>query len=482
MRYDIVIIGSGLGGMECAHILSRRGQRVMVLEGASQLGGCMQSYRRRGLELDTGVHYVGGLDEGESLYPYFKELGLMKLPWHRLDSCFERILIDGKTYCFAQGFDNFVEVLARDFPEDRAGLQQLSDMLRMTAKAERYDKNYVEQTEMSAWGYIEQTIKNPLLRAILCVPMSVKGEMRMESLPLFSFLHINSGCIESAWRLKGAGNLIVRSLVDDIESEGGGLLTGRQVCRLDVVDGNVRKAVCTNGEEYEAEMFISDVHPALTLGLIEGKIGPYRKRVEALPNTEGVFTVSLILKPRSLKYFNWNQYIPAPHIEAALTPVATAKGENGGVEASPCANAQGSGTWMLVSSRVPEDGGDYCAQIDLLVPMGRGMIRRDESYVRRKRRFADECIKCLERFFIPNITDITDAYYVSTPSTYERYTMTPGGSAFGIRKDYRSPMTTFLTPRTPLRNLFLTGQSLVVHGIQGVTMTAFETCRLISEQ
>ena len=49
MKYDVVVIGSGLGGLECAYILSRAGLRVLVLEQGRQPGGCLQSYRRRGL-------------------------------------------------------------------------------------------------------------------------------------------------------------------------------------------------------------------------------------------------------------------------------------------------------------------------------------------------------------------------------------------------------------------------------------------------
>ena len=46
----------------------------------------------------------------------------------------------------------------------------------------------------------------------------------------------------------------------------------------------------------------------------------------------------------------------------------------------------------------------------------------------------------------------------------------------GMRKDYHQPMMTMLSPRTPISNLLLTGQSLVLHGLQGVTQTAFNTC------
>jgi len=68
------------------------------------------------------------------------------------------------------------------------------------------------------------------------------------------------------------------------------------------------------------------------------------------------------------------------------------------------------------------------------------------------------------------------ACYTSTPLTYRDYTQTPYGSAFGIRKDCRQPLLGVLSSRTPIPNLLLTGQSLVMHGVEGVTMTALQTC------
>ena len=61
MRYDVVIIGSGFGGLVCAHLLAKAGKRVLVLERQQQPGGCIQSYQRKGQAFDTGLHYVGGL-------------------------------------------------------------------------------------------------------------------------------------------------------------------------------------------------------------------------------------------------------------------------------------------------------------------------------------------------------------------------------------------------------------------------------------
>ena len=77
---------------------------------------------------------------------------------------------------------------------------------------------------------------------------------------------------------------------------------------------------------------------------------------------------------------------------------------------------------------------------------------------------------------MPNLKEAIEAQYISTPLTYRDYTHTPCGSAFGLRKDCANPLLTFLSPRTPEPNLLLTGQSLMVHGVEGVTMTALITC------
>ena len=92
-----------------------------------------------------------------------------------------------------------------------------------------------------------------------------------------------------------------------------------------------------------------------------------------------------------------------------------------------------------------------------------------------KTRVADECIALAEKV-IPGLSGKIAERYTSTPLTYWDYTGTPEGSAYGLRKDFREPLLTLLSPRTPVENLLLTGQNLILHGVQGVTMTALFTC------
>ena len=45
---SVIIIGSGLGGLECGVILARHGFKVIVLEQDRQIGGCLQTFVRKG--------------------------------------------------------------------------------------------------------------------------------------------------------------------------------------------------------------------------------------------------------------------------------------------------------------------------------------------------------------------------------------------------------------------------------------------------
>jgi all-trans-retinol 13,14-reductase len=101
--------------------------------------------------------------------------------------------------------------------------------------------------------------------------------------------------------------------------------------------------------------------------------------------------------------------------------------------------------------------------------------RRGELYERLKSQLADECIRLAE-CVVPGLGGMAEKRYTSTPLTYRDYTLTPEGSAYGVRKDCRNLLMTTLSPRTPIPNLLLTGQNLMLHGVEGVTMTALRTC------
>ena len=467
MKYDVIVIGSGLGGLVCARQLAKQGRSVLVLERQAQLGGCLQSYRRGDFEFDTGLHYVGGLAEGQPLHDAFEQLGLMRLPWVRLDADgFDRITIGRQTFPMCEGFDRFASTLGEYFPQEKSALRQYVGMLRQLPPME-------EAVEVNAYDWLSSLFRDPLLINVLSAT-AMKMELRRESLPLFNFAHSMSSYIQSSWRLKGGGNKIVESLVNDIRSFGGEVVCRAEVKELVEKDGRIVAAKCPNGKTYEGSVFISDVHPQLTFGWLKDSNivkNIFRRRIQALENTFGIFTASLVLKPNTLPYFNHNKYV------FRKANVWTFHENLGSVDG------------VMVSCRVPKDD-DYARQIDLLTPMPWALCkhwehtvvgRRGEIYELQKERLTDDCIRLAERV-IPGLRDMVEKRYTSTPLTWRDYTLSPCGSAFGVRKDCRQPLLTMLSPKTPVPNLFLTGQSLVLHGLEGVTMTVFKTLETIKNE
>lgn len=476
VKNRVVVIGSGLGGLECGFILAKAGMQVTVLEKEPQPGGCLQTFRRGGVLFDTGLHYVGGLDENGSLRPLFDYFGLMDLPWLQLDEdCFDEICIGNRRFAFAQGHERFVETLAKDFPKEREHLKTYAEMLRQVGlhiwdslgdrdAEEVYSRSLFAR---SAWGWLAETIEDPLLRKVLS-GTSLKLQLNRESLPLYVFAQINNSFIQSAWRLVGGGGQIADRLTESIEQFGGRVRTRAEVTELIEKDGRIATVVVNGQEHIECDWVISDAHPAVTLDLVkESSVlrGIYRRRIDRLENSVGMFTMNIRLLKNAMRYENKNRYIHAE--DADLWNVRTDRVES-----------------VLVHYYPNEQA------LDLMTPMRMGDVPEAESdkpghrgaaYEQFKREKAAECLRFVSRQ-IPALAGAVDAFWTSTPLTYEYYTGTREGSAFGIVKDWQSPMTTVLSPRTPIENLLLTGQSLNLHGVLGTSMTSlFTTAKMLGK-
>ena len=478
-KFDIIIIGSGLGGLECGYILSKKGLNVCILEQNPQIGGCLQTFKRGKTTFDTGFHYVGGLEEGQSLHKLFRYFGLLDLPWHKLDeACFDEIIFNGKSYSFANGHERFVETLAAEFPGQRENLKKYAYFLKQVGDDvyRSFEKKNEEEFysssvfSKSAFDFLNETITDPVLRNVLS-GNSLKMELNPQKLPLYIFAQINDSFIRSAWRLDGGGSLIADALAKKIKEMGGTILTKARVTRIIEEDGKIASVEINNDEQISATHFISNIHPARTLDLItESKCirKIYRKRIGGLSNTYGIFTANIVLKEDAVPYLNRNQYIYNTDDIWSYYRYDAGRKTSG----------------ALVSYQVPEAGKNYTRNLDILTPMYWEEVekwqdtyigKRGEEYEELKRQKAEECIELASRY-IPGLKNGIQKIYTSTPLSYRDYTATVNGSAYGIQKDYSQLMYTILTPKTPVPNLLLTGQNLNLHGILGVSMTSFFTC------
>ena len=116
-RGTCVIIGSGLGGLSAGAILSRAGYRVTVLEKEPVIGGCLQCFTRRGAMFETGMHFIGSADPGQTLHRLLTFAGVDVMPQlQRLDrSGYNVISLCGQRFPFANG-EAFVDTLGSYFP------------------------------------------------------------------------------------------------------------------------------------------------------------------------------------------------------------------------------------------------------------------------------------------------------------------------------------------------------------------------------
>lgn len=59
-KYDVIVIGSGVGGSGCAALLAAAGYDTLMIEKNSQLGGACSSYYKNGYTIDVAVHMFAG--------------------------------------------------------------------------------------------------------------------------------------------------------------------------------------------------------------------------------------------------------------------------------------------------------------------------------------------------------------------------------------------------------------------------------------
>ncbi|MGM9740861.1 MAG: phytoene desaturase family protein [Candidatus Cryptobacteroides sp.] len=482
MERTVAIIGSGLGGLECGCILARKGFRVIVLEKENVPGGALQTFIRKdslGMThtFDTGFHYVGSLGEVEPLNRLFSYFGLMDLPWEPLDRDFSsEIHIDGKYYELPTGYEAYRERLCEAFPHCREGLRKYVGMLKDVGdnifNAFSPEAGMNPLFGVSAADYLQETLQDQELVTLVSGASAFNMDLRPESLPLYVFAQINSSFIRSSWRLGRTGKqleggaAVAGTLISSLERDGGELITGAEVTaiRTDGIGRAISLDVRKGNDNFElpVDYVISDLHPSLAIGLVDecrALRRIYRSRMTGLGNTRGMFTVNVALKPGTIPYLNRNVFASVPGCD-------------------PWRPSGRGGDIVMVHFNAPDVTDGYAGSLDILTPMDWGEVAlnsRGEAYRDMKRQCAERCIRLASRP-LPGLEDAVDKFWTGTPLTWRDYTGTVDGSAFGTFKDCRNPLATVLSPRTPLENLFLTGQSLNLHGILGVSMTSVLTC------
>jgi phytoene dehydrogenase-like protein len=130
--YDIIVIGSGIGGLVCATKLARHGLRVAVFEQHYKPGGYCTDFSRKGFRFDAAVHFIGGCQRGGIIGNILDDLGLTNdIEFVRVDPIF-RVVTQEDDFRLPGDLNEFFNYLKLRFPAEQAGLENFAELIRNT--------------------------------------------------------------------------------------------------------------------------------------------------------------------------------------------------------------------------------------------------------------------------------------------------------------------------------------------------------------
>ncbi len=477
-KFDVVIIGSGLGGLLCGNILSKEGFNVCILEKNEKIGGCLQIFSRDKCIFNTGLNYTEGLADGQILNRYFKYFGIMdKLKLRRMDmDGFEVITFNQKEYKFAQGTEHFVETLIKEFPEEKNNLKRYIKKLKTICNAFPFHDLSKSSSDISdfnilnesIYSYLSSLTPNKTLQNILAGNNLLYGGVP-DKTPLYIHSLIIYSFINSSWRLVDGSAQLATAIENSIKQNGGTILRNQEATKFIFENNQIKYIQLKNDERIEGTHFISNIHPVNTLNMIDGSYinKAYRNRIHSLENTIGMFTLYLVMKENSFRYMNHNHYV---YNNDSVWTTATYN------------EKEWPQSFMLYTPAVSksETWADsviamtYMKYDELKKWEHTTVENRGNDYLAFKKEKAEQLLDLVEKKF-PGIKSNVKNYYTSTPLTYRDYTGTYQGSSYGILKDFNHPLKSIILPKTKIKNLFFTGQNLNLHGVLGVTIGAVMT-------
>ena len=487
MKKKVVIIGGGLGGLFTGAILSKEGLHVTVLEKNTTIGGGLQSFKRFGETFDTGMHVIGGMQAGGNIRKICNYLGI--LDQVKLmdvdDECTDRLYFaeDHEYYTIAKGKRGFVDSLAASFPEERENLERYVEaVFELTAHVDLFNLRPSKGAMslfsgssdflMSANDFIAKYTDNEKLRSVLAYMNPLYGG-RAHQTPAYIHAIISTLYINGASRFVDGSHHFADLLAQVITSHGGYVITNEEVEWIEVNNRVVDYVQTKRGERYQADCYISDIHPCTMLQLMDEKEMPksYRERLNSIPNSHSAFSLYIKLKGKSFPYINYSEYYMTRYDDVWNFSNPEKPWPLGFLFMTPPNHQQG----------------QYATKVLVTAPMPFEMVKkwehtvvghRGEDYEEWKKEKTDALLSQIEDIH-PGFTDCIADINASSPLTIRDYYHVKEGSICGFSKDCHHIALSQVPVVTKVSNLFLTGQNNNMHGFCGVPLTAINTCEAI---
>ena len=498
MSYDVIVIGSGIGGLTTAGLLARAaGKRVLVLERHTEPGGLTHTFRRDGASWDVGVHYIGQLGPGSQGRAYFDYLSGGELEWNRMPDAYDRCVYPGVDLRVSSDPVRYERDLVAAFPQEaRAIHRYFQDIRRGTrwvtlgfiqgmvpgpaasllSAAQRLGGRRATQTTKA---YLDAHFRSPRLKAVLASQWGDYGLPPSRSAFAVHAL-IVSHYLEGGWFPRGGSARIARTFEKGIEQAGGAVRVAQEVTEILTENGaavGVRvmdhRGAQVRERVYRAPVIVSAVGASNTFNRLLptfGEIGrrtePARRTLEHLGTGTSAVTVFLRLRedPRSIGIDGGNIWVnrDLDHERAQRFSDSLLEGHPHDVFVSfpSLKSGENPHTAELISFCEAKAFHQWAEH-----PQG----KRGPAYSALKERIAQGMLELAESA-APGLTKLVDYVETSTPLTYEHYTAHPAGAFYGPPATPLRFRSRPLGPRTAVAGLFLSGQDVGSTGIMGAMM------------
>ncbi len=480
-KFDVVVIGAGLGGLSAAGYMAKAGKKVLVLEHHTVPGGYAHEFRRGKYRFEVALHALDGAGPGGWSYETLKDLGVLdRVHFHQLDPFYTVRFPDYEINAWADPLMYEAELI-RHFPHEAKGIRGLIDaMVRVFYDTRRYQEdgkldirppvekmpgqypNMLTAMGMSWEEFVAQHIKDHQLKGVFTTLWGYFGlpPGRLNA-AIFSLAWV-SYHVFGAYYPKGGSMAISRALEAFIKECGGEVRYRQTVNKIDIQNGKAIAVETEKGLRVEADVVISNANaPDMMLKFVgRGNLPEdYIEKVESPANSLSSLVVYLGLE-RDLRAEGWDYHelfvSDTYDIEQDYASVMAGSFEKSGMviahytHVDRAAAPEGKSV-LSITTLAPWDYGNQWGT-------GGNMenYRQNPQYLELKQDAADKLIDRVEKL-LPGLRDSIKYIEVGTPLTNRRYSRNPGGAIYGSEQTVENMFLGRLHEKTPIENLFLTG-------------------------
>jgi all-trans-retinol 13,14-reductase len=475
---SVVVIGAGFSGMLCALILARYGCKATLVERAARPGFGVRGFMRDGVYFDTGLHYVGGLEDTGVMQRILRFLGLADLPKISFNAdCYDEIRLRGTQdpVRFAAGFEALKRSLCARFPGEVGAVTAYLEKCRNVFAASSlmnfaFDAQTALRTggdTLSLAGFLDSVTSNLHLKAALSAHTLLHG-VASTDIPFTQHAYVAASYFESVHAFAGGGRTVVEALEQRLAQAGVSLICGKAVRGMRGSGGKLDRVILEDGQVLSADAFICTSHPAELADMApDGLLRPaFVHRLRALEETSSAYMLFGIAEtvPDCLR--GQNLFVIGERVKTLRSGSAEAGNPLFYVSCPPQTAASG--------AKSPRHG---------IVVISPGDIQeveawKDSSHTSRPeayKRFKAARLSVLREALLKACPELAGVDFIdgATPLTLRDYLRAPRGGLYGCQHTVSqfSPL-----PVTRVPNLFLAGQSVVAPGLLGTCLSAFLAC------